>query len=145
MGRMVSSILITFGLGAGLVGAADAQTYFGGTIAVYITTQLATSTITSVTCEASVTNTNDSSGHINSEQGTVAGTIGTVQAGVGNCAVIIPYLWLLSSQSTDTFDVTYSVIGTGPGETRTTTHTLATGVAVPADGVGTGFSATTRL
>src|SRR5467141_4162139 len=131
MNRILRTILVAVGLAGGLAGTAQAQSYFGGNIAVYITVQVATSSITVVNCEASVTNTNDSSGHLNSESGTLAAS--AVSGGIATCAVIIPYVWLLSSQGTDTFDVTYTVTGTGAsGTTRTGTHTVVTGAAVPA-------------
>jgi len=112
MKRILTLILLTLGLTAGLTDAAHAQSYFGGNVAVYITVQLQTPIPSggSVLCSADVSMSDGVSGLFNEETGY---TTASVSASTANCSVVIPYVWLLSNQSTDQMSVSFSVTMTG--------------------------------
>jgi hypothetical protein len=125
-----------------------ASTVFTGTITITITVTLKTTAITTVTCTANVLTEDGAtttSPTIYEESDTVTATgSGTTRT----CKISIPYSWSLSSQSSDTMNIGYTVLGTeGTTEAlqRTANRSPLATDKVPANGATTALTAAVTL
>ena len=124
------------------------STVFTGTVTITITVTLKTTAITTVTCTGSVLTEDGAttaSPTIYEESDTVTATgSGTTRT----CKVSVPYSWSLSSQSSDTMSISYTVLGT-EGTTqaleRTTNRSPLATDKVPANGATTALTAAVTL
>ncbi len=124
------------------------STVFTGTVTLTITVTLKTTAITTVTCSGNVL-TEDAATTISptiyeeSNSVTASGS-GTTRT----CKISIPYSWSLSSQSSDTMSISYTVLGTeGTTEVlqRTANRSPLATDKVPANGATTALTAAVTL
>ena len=147
MSRTLRAMLVALGLGAGLAGTAQAQTFTNeGNFAVYVTVQLATTNVTTVTCDATLavadTATPANFTDLVSATGSISGTTAT-------CILIIPYGYALAAASTTySLDIDVTAAATNaPGViTHSTTRNVASGAAFPTTTpANTGFNVLVKL
>jgi len=118
---------------------APAAVVFGGTITVTLTITVKSLGITSVSCSAQ-TIVQDG-GVFWTESDTVTGTGTTTRT----CKITIPYSWSLLAGATDNMSTSYSVIGIGGANQRTTSRTPLDTRKVPANGTITALTANVTI
>jgi hypothetical protein len=116
-----------------------AAAVFGGTITVTLTITVKSVGITSVSCSAQ-TIVQDG-GVLWTESDTVTGTGTTTRT----CKITIPYSWSLLTGATDNMLTSYSVIGIGGANQRTTSRTPLDTRKVPANGTITALTASVTI
>jgi hypothetical protein len=121
-----------------------AATVFTGTITVTITITVKTTALTTFSCTAQVSTTDN----VGTASPVIYGETDTVSAtGTGStrtCKLSIPYAWSLATQSTDNMSTSYFVNGTGGTTSLTTRSSSRTPLdvrKVPANGSITALTA----